>query len=161
MCLLNTSLAERIIPIIYHITWNIRTLVIIDNHLIRLPVTFTWSEDNSTSIFQHRNKIWHHNSLGKKVFRSRKQQRSLPFPKPFLFVIVTTMTLPYRKMFTCQCSSRLFRTRNILYPRFAFIRMFSPPTMTVRPVFLGFIINLFLPNIDRNLSCIFHYMFTT
>ena len=59
------------------------SVVVIHHNLLLLPVAFTGSEDDGAGIFQHRDEIRHHNGLGKEVFRSTEEVRTLPFPSSF------------------------------------------------------------------------------
>ena len=47
-------------------------IVVVDNHLMALPVTFTRRKDNSSGPFKHRNEIGDDNSLGKQVLIGAK-----------------------------------------------------------------------------------------
>ena len=94
-----------------------RTSVVVYNHLVALPVAFTRSENHSSGIFQHRNQIRHHKRLGKQIFRSAVQARTLPTPFIPVVPIHFSMTLPHGHMPSFQSPADFKRMRHIGHPR--------------------------------------------
>ena len=72
--------------------------VVIDNHLMALPVAFTWCEYDGTGTFQHRNQIRYDNRLGKQILTCSEEGRALPSPDTVVDVVIDAMTGPYTEM---------------------------------------------------------------
>ena len=72
--------------------------VVIDYHLMALPVAFTWGEDDGASPFQHRNQIGYDNCLGKQVLTGTEEWGALPFPNAVVNVEIGAVTGPYAEV---------------------------------------------------------------
>ena len=81
--------------------------VVIDNHLVDLPVAFSWCEDDGPCLLEHGYQIRHDNGLGEQVFTASEKWWTLPFPHFILDVVIATMTGPDGEMAVLKSSGYL------------------------------------------------------
>ena len=69
-------------------------VVVVDDHLMSLPIALPGGEDHSACPFEHRYQVGYYDSLGIEIFRRAEEEGSLPFPIAFLLIVITAVTGP-------------------------------------------------------------------
>ena len=100
--------------------------VVIDNHLMALPVSFAGRKHDGTGSFQHRNEIRHYDSLGEQILTRSEEWGALPFPDAVVDVEIDAVTSPYTKVTVLQTVGDGIRQRGILHPGLTFVTDISP-----------------------------------
>ena len=101
-------------------------MVVVNNHLKRLPVALSRGENDSSSVFEHWDKIRNHDSLSEEVFCCLKQSWALPFPHLFVVIEIASMTCPHTKVLVAEAVLYLYLFRYIRHPWFAFVFDIAP-----------------------------------
>ena len=101
-------------------------VVVVDNHLMALPVALTWGKHHGTGIFEHRYQIGDDNCLCEQILVRAEKRRTLPFPVLFVDRIITSMTGPQREMTPVESALDGVGTRFIFDPRFTPMVDFAP-----------------------------------
>ena len=95
--------------------------IIIHNHLIALPVTFTRGINYGSRIFQHGYNIRYDEWLGEQVFCGTEQSGTLPFPTSLVLFIIFSVALPKGDVSAFQSFAGSKGAGNIFYPWITFI----------------------------------------
>ena len=81
--------------------------VVVDNHLMALPVALARGEHDGASALEHRNKIGYHDGLSEEVLSGAKEFWALPTPFTFADVVVSSVTGPEAEVAVLQAVSNL------------------------------------------------------
>ena len=100
--------------------------VVINNHLLALPVSFTGGKHNSPSSFQHRDEIRHHDGLGEQILTRSEEWGALPFPDAVGEIIIDAVTGPYTEVTVLQTVGYGIGQRGVLHPGLTFVTDISP-----------------------------------
>ena len=100
--------------------------VVIYNHLLALPVSFTGCKHDSPSTLQHRDEIRHHDGLGEQILTGAEEWGTLPFPDAVSEIIIDAVTCPHTEVTILQTVGDGIGQRGVLYPRLTFIAYISP-----------------------------------
>ena len=102
--------------------------VVIDNHLMPLPVALTWCKHDGTCTFQHRNQIRYDDGLGKQILTRSEEWGTLPFPDAIGDMEIGAMTRPYTEMTVLKTIGDGVRQGGILNPRLSLVVDIAPGT---------------------------------
>ena len=91
-------------------------IIIVNYNLMALPVTFTWREDNSSSILKHGYEVGYNNGLCKQVFSCSKKVRALPLPCAVALTVVASVTGPKCEVAVLKTTRHLVGSRSIEDP---------------------------------------------
>ena len=124
-------------------TWNARILpnlsearlviadevvvvVVVDNHLMALPVALAGCEDDSSGAFEHGDEVGDDDGLCEQVLVGGEECGPLPAPASCRSVIVSSVTGPYGEMPSRQSLCDFVRSGHIVDPRFSVVINVSP-----------------------------------
>ena len=81
--------------------------VVVDNHLMALPIALARCEHDGASALKHRDEIGYHDGLSEEVLGGTEEFWALPAPFTFVDVVVSSVTCPEAEVAVLQAVSNL------------------------------------------------------